>query len=242
MTLPSISAPSYFLELPSTKQKIKFRPFLVKEEKILSIALMTDDKDTIMNAIGEIVTNCTFGKVDITKIPSFDFEYIFLQLRSKSKGNIVNLKLVCKNMVDDKHCNTDNEFEVDLDKVSVQFKPNHSKNIQITDNILVKMRYPTFADNILMEELFKDNKISEIYLKLADYIECVVENDTVFDNFTNEEMAAWLEELSGKQFEKIEKFFEDIPKIKHTITVKCKKCGHTEEISLEGLLSFLALS
>jgi hypothetical protein len=237
--LPVVEIPKYSLEVPSTKQKLIYRPFLVKEEKVLALALQDGNEETVINAVKELVNACTFGKLDVDKMPSFDFDYIFLNIRSKSKGNTVDLSYECQNEVDGKVCGTSNKFQINLDNVKVISDPKHSKKVMITSSIGVMMKYPTFDNIVQVEKLMNTGNIAGLYAKIGEFIECVFEGDKIEDTFTNDEITTWLENLQDKHFEKIIEFFASRPKIMMEVETVCSKCGHKEKFTLEGLRSFL---
>ena len=245
MSLPKLTVPTYTLEMPSTKQKIKYRPFLVKEEKIIAMAMQEGNDEAILEALKDIVDNCTFNKIDVNKLTSFDFEYIFINLRSKSKGNIVDLSFQCKNMVknDDGEmveCNHVNKFQINLDNIVVKSKDDaHTTKIMLTDDIGIKMKYPTINEVVEVQKAVKEGGSAAIFDKLKYYIECIFEGEKVHDSFSDEELVQFIEDMTEEQFAKVEKFFVSIPTIMMDITIHCSKCGFKETVTLEGLQSFL---
>lgn len=238
MSLPQLNTPIYTLELPSNKKKIKFRPFLVKEEKIVMIALQNQSETvSIIDTIKEVIKSCLLEKIDIDTLPYFDIEYIFLQMRIRSKGPNSKLQFICKNEVDGKECGTTNTINFDLTQLNVVFDANHNKKFNITDTIGIEMKYPTMSDLVKIEKA-KDN-VKEIYDIAAQFISTVYDTDGNIYDFTKEEAIEWLEQLTGDQFEKIKNFFETMPKIRHTIKLGCSKCGNEESFELVGLQNFL---
>jgi hypothetical protein len=239
MTLPVINTPTFVLELPSTKQKVTFRPFLVKEEKILLIALQDKKQETIINAIKQIIVNCTFGKLDTSKLTTFDLEYIFLQLRIKSKGSEVELSFVCNNEKDGQRCGQENGLKYDLGNIKIVTPEGHTDKIMLTDSICVVMKHPTLNDMAKIQSIVEKDDIAAIYDIIYDFVDTIAEGDTIY-SFTREELAVFIESLSEQQFNKLRGFFDTMPKLVGSIPIKCKKCGHQETIELEGLQSFLA--
>lgn len=234
MTLPTLTAPSFFLEIPSTKEKIKFRPFLVKEEKILLFALQDGKEETIIQAIKDIISNCTFNAIDIDNLTSWDVEYIFLQIRIKSKGSEIDLTFRCENEIEpDKVCNNIVDITVDLETVTVS-NSDISKKIIISDedNISIVMKLPTFSSIL-------SNSNDDIFKLLQSYIDYITMGETIYDEFTQDELTAFIDSLSDAQFNKIKAFFESLPKLTKTIDIVCPKCGHKDAIVMEGLQSFL---
>jgi 2'-5' RNA ligase len=248
MSLPIIQCPTYILEIPSTKQKVKFRGFLVKEEKMLLLTITDNNADTVSTNLKQIIKNCTFGAIDVDKLSSFDCEFIFLQIRSKSKGNLIQLQYTCKNTIlevaasdismKDKPCDTKNEFQIDLDNAKVFFNPENHKKIIIKDEVGIMMKYPTLDTIIEIQQSFNTGDVNSIYANIPNFVECVFKGDQIWDKFTKEEFSEWLENLTNEQFSKIEQFFDTLPQVQLTTKVTCKKCAHEEEIVLSGLQSF----
>jgi hypothetical protein len=235
MALPKLTTPTYELEIPSTDEKIKYRPFLVKEEKILLIALESGKSDDIMTAIKDIVTECTYGKIDLGKMPMFDVEYIFLNIRAKSVGEVSTLRLLCP---DDKE--TYVNVDIDLSEIMVQVDKGHNPKIELTDEMGMIMTYPNIdslsasgvtditADNML-------DVISACILQIYDK-----KGEEVFEtkDQTKKEVSEFVESLNTKQFADVQKFFDTMPKLKHTIEVENPKTKVKSKIVLQGLNDF----
>lgn len=240
MALPKIETPTYNLILPSTGEKIKYRPFLVKEEKILLIATESEDAEAMQNAVKDIISNCTFGKIDPDDMAPFDVEWIFLQLRIKSKGENVDLTFRCNNEVDGEECGTVNNISIDLREINIDANDMKEKVIKITDSVGVEMTYPTFKS---MENINEDASAAQQALDMIlNNIVCVFDGDEVYnanEDFTKEEITEFIDSLTEDQFKNIRDFFEDMPKIVYDVDYKCKKCGYEETLHLEGLQSFL---
>ena len=235
MALPKLTTPTYELEVPSTDEKIKYRPFLVKEEKILMMALETKDNAQIVNAVKDIVNECTFNKVNISTMPMFDTEYIFLQIRSKSVGEVSKLKLLCP---DDKKTYAD--VELDLNEVKVQVEDDHTNKIELTDDMGIIMTYPSI-------DSFSETGIQEINAtNMLDVIgSCVLQiyeqkGEKVYEakDQTKKELTEFIEQLNTKQFKDVQKFFDTMPRLKHTIKIKNPKTKKTSEVTLSGLNDF----
>ena len=237
MALPVLTIPTYELEVPSTDEKIKYRPFLVKEEKILLIALESGENEDIIRAVTTIVDECTFNKLKLGKMPMFDVEYIFLQIRAKSVGEISTLNLLCP---DDKK--TYAKVEVDLTEIRVQVDEEHNSKIELTDEMGIIMQYPTI-DSMLDQGITIINAsnmldvivncIEQIYDKGGEEVHMAVDS-------TKKELLEFIEQLNTKQFAKVQRFFDTMPKLKHTITVKNPKTKKESEITLIGLNDFFA--
>jgi hypothetical protein len=228
MTLPKLQTPSYELTLPSTGEKIKFRPFLVKEYKILLTTLDSDNKE-INRVVTELVDACTFNKLKIDTLANFDIEYIFLNIRAKSIGEITNLLLNCNN------CDNQISFDLNLTKAEVEKTPDHTAKINLTDKIIIEMRYPRFDEMIDIYQNFKSDRIVEL---LSTCIKAVYTEDTIYDDYTKEELLEFVNSFSKDQFEMIENFFLTMPKLVQHIEQNCDKCGALNEIKLEGLQNF----
>ena len=235
MALPKLTTPTYELELPSTDEKIKYRPFLVKEEKILMMAMESKASADITQAVKDIVNECTFNKVNISNMPMFDVEYIFLQIRSKSVGEVSKLKLLCP---DDEKTYAD--VELNLNEVKVQVGDDHTNKIELGDDKGMIMRYPTI-------DSFKESGIKNITAtNMLEVIStCILQiyeekGEKVYDpkDQTQKELTDFIEQLNTKQFKDVQNFFETMPKLKHEITIKNPKTKKESKITLTGLNDF----
>ena len=235
MGLPKLDTPTYELVVPSTQQKIKYRPFLVKEQKLLLMAQESKEEQNYVQTMTEIINACTFGSVDAKLTPIFDIEYIFLQLRSKSVGEKVELNLLCPD--DEK---TYVNKIVDLSKLEVQMVENHTNVIQLTDKIKMIMKYPLLQD---MSGIRTDG-MSQTMQSFAVMKYCVSEihdGDTIFHriDISDKDLEDFLESMDTKQLETLMQFFETMPKVRHTVEVTNPKTKVKSEIVLEGMESFL---
>ena len=237
MALPKLTTPTYELEIPSTDEKIKYRPFLVKEEKILMLAMESKADSDITQAVKDIVSECTFNKVDISSMPMFDVEYIFLQIRAKSVGEVSKLKLLCP---DDKKTYAD--IELDLNEVKVQVGEDHTNKIELDNGMGMIMTYPTI-------DSFRDSGIRDINANnMLEVISgCIMqiyeeEGKKTYDpkDQTKKELTEFIEQLNTKQFKDVQKFFETMPKLKHEITIKNPKTKKESKVTLTGLNDFFA--
>ena len=237
MALPKLTTPTYELEIPSTDEKIKYRPFLVKEEKILMMALESKTEKDITQAVKDIVKKCTFNKVNIDNMPMFDVEYIFLNIRSKSVGEVSKLKILCP---DDKKTYAD--VELDLNEVDVQVGEDHTNKIELGNGMGMIMKYPSI-------DSFKDSGIRDINASnmLEVISTCILqiyedEGKKVYNSKdqTQKELTDFIEQLNTKQFKDVQKFFDTMPKLKHEITVKNPKTKIESKITLSGLNDFFA--
>ena len=236
MPLPQISAPTYELTIPSSKRKIRYRPFLVKEEKILVIAMESNDIGDIARAVKQVLGQCILTKgTKIDKLSTFDIEYLFLNVRGKSVGETVDIKVTCP---DDGV--TTVPVTVDLDAIKVTFDPEHDKDIILDDKLKMRMKYPSL-DEFIKENFQVDNvgfeQSIEMIATCVDMIYSEEETWTSAD-FTQKEMVDFLEGLGSKQFKELEKFFTTMPKLTHEIKVKNPKTKKENTIKLEGLAAF----
>ena len=237
MALPKLNTPTYELEIPSTDEKIKFRPFLVKEEKVLMMALETKDNAQIVNAVKDIVSESTYNKLNINTMPMFDVEYIFLQIRSKSVGEVSKVKILCP---DDKKTYTN--VEIDLNEVKVQVEDGHTNKIELTDSMGIIMTYPnidSFSDNGI-QNINASNMLDVIGTCILQIYEDKGEKVYEAKDQTKKELVEFIEQLNTKQFQDVQKFFDTMPRLKHTIKVKNPKTKKTSDVTLSGLNDFFA--
>jgi len=235
MALPKLNTPTYELEVPSTDKKIKYRPFLVKEEKILMIAMESKDNAQIVNAVKDIVTSCTFDELNIATMPMFDVEYIFLNIRAKSVGEISKLKILCP---DDKK--TYANAEVDLTEVEVHVDDKHTNKIELTDSMGMIMTYPTIDSftETGIQTINAENMIEVISSCVLQIYEDNGEKVFHAKDQTKKELAEFIESMNTSQFRKMQLFFDTMPKLKHTIKVKNPKTKKSNDVTLTGLNDF----
>ena len=236
MSLPKINTPEYTLNVPSTDEEITYRPFLVKEEKVLLIAQETGTEKSIYQAIKSLIKNCCFGKVDVDKLPMFDIEYIFLQIRAKSVGETTTLEVTCP---DDEE--TKVKVEVDLTTIKVEMDEKHSPRIQLTDDIGLLMQYPNLGDVLAMgvkEE--KTTTIDKMFSMMQDCMYQIWQGEETFDamDYSNKDKKDFLESLNHEQFDKIQTFFDTMPTVKYVTEVTNPKTKVTSEVTIEGMNSF----
>lgn len=240
MPLPKINTPTYEMELPSSGKKIKYRPFLVKEEKILLIALETEDMKQISNGLIEILNNCIITRgIKVQSLATFDIEYLFLNARARSVGETVGVQLPCP---DDDETNVD--VEIDIDSIKVQKSKEHKNIIKLDNRYTMKLRYPSFEQFIGNNFELNDN-VSDITKSLdmiTSCIEMVYDKEESFSasECSKEELTEFVDRLNSKQFKEIEKFFETMPKLSHTVKVKNPNTNVESEVVLEGLASFFS--
>ena len=244
MTLPRVAVPKYTLIIPSSGKEISYRPFLVKEEKILLIAMESGEEKDMMGAIQDIIENCVYDDFDVKNMPMFDIEYIFLQLRAKSKGEIVDLSFDCGK------CKKPITAQIDLTKIETTRTEGHDIKIPLSDDIGVIMKYPSMElQNIINKE---KSDVENVFSTITSCIDSIWDKESVYatKDHTKEELNDFLESLPDDSFTKIQKFFDTVPVLKHEFVLKCtskngkgKKasiCGWEETKTLEGLASFFA--
>jgi|TARA_B100000035_G_scaffold150805_1_gene128528 hypothetical protein len=241
MPLPKIATPTYELAIPSTGKKIKYRPFLVKEEKILILALESEDVKQITNAIKTILKDCISTRgVKVEDLSTFDIEYIFLNIRGKSVGESVDLVVTCP---DDEE--TTVPVKVYIDEIEVQTDPDHSRDIKLDDTLTLRMKYPTLSQFISNNFDFSGNdndSVEQSFEMIATCMDLVYNDEESWaaSDCTKKELTSWIETLNTKQFQEIEKFFTTMPKLSHTIKVTNPNTKVENEVTLEGLQNFFA--
>jgi len=239
MPLPKIVTPTYHLELPSSGETIQYRPFLVKEEKVLVIALESEDTKQITTAIKTVLKNCIQTKgIKVEQLPTFDIEYLFLNIRGKSVGETVDVNVTCP---DDEVTTT--KVTIDLDDIQVQKNEEHTTQIKLDDSIMMELKYPSLEQFIKSNFDFSDqNQMDQSFQLIGQCIDKIYTEDEVWAaaDCTKKEINDFLESMNSSQFKEIETFFETMPKLAHTITVKNPKTKVESEVVIEGLASFFA--
>jgi DNA-directed RNA polymerase subunit M/transcription elongation factor TFIIS len=241
--LPKIDVPIYNVKLLSTGKNLRFRPFTVKEEKLFLMANESEELNNIIDTIKQILNNCILDEFDIDSLPLFDIEHLFLNIRARSIGEVVNLKYKCNNDVldeetkEEKKCN--NVVQIDLNVLDIQPKKQegHTNKIEITEKLGVVMKYPNFETL----KKFKDVEEADSIIKMTvSCIEYVYDADKIYyaKDTTEEELVEFVESMQSKDLERIKNFFDTMPKIKKDVDFKCNKCGHEEKIEIEGIQNF----
>lgn len=235
MSLPIVNTPEFYCTLPSSNEEIKFRPFLIKEEKILYIALESNDPTAISNAIVNILSNCILTEgINVRKLASFDIEYLFLMLRSKSVGELIDISVPHSESIE---CTHYNKVQINLEDIKVISEEEHTNKISLTDNLGVIMKYPTI-EMLSSIEKSEDNKFEQMFNMLAKCIQSVWDENKLYEEFSDEDALNFVHSLSKSQFERLLTFYNTMPKLKHVVKFKCTECGTEDEIVLEGLTSF----
>lgn len=243
MPLPKINTPIFELILPSTGETVKYRPFLVKEQKILMLAMEGNDDKDISTAIKQIINNCAIDSIDVEKLPSFDVEYFFTRLRAKSIAENVDLNMRHERGKNKsgQECNGETKVSINLMDIEVSKPENHIDKIILDENagIGVKLKYPTMK-NVDTSSAKTDLDLATI--SIISSIEYIFDKEEIYkkEDHTEKDIISFIDSLSQNQFEKLAKFFETIPKLKHTIKWTCKKCGEDDSVVLEGMNNFFA--
>lgn len=234
MALPVVNAPKYSLVIPSSGETISYRPYLVKEEKILMVAMESKDQNQMLQALKDVIDSCTEGAINIGKLPIFDLEYLFLKIRSKSVGETSDLSFKCS------HCETKNDYQIDLEDVQVQGEIKKEVNIKVTDEIGLIMKYPE-VNNIQRSISTGESKGLDLAMaSIVSSIDSIYDQDNVYpaENETQQDLVNFVESLNANQFQKLAEFFEDLPTLRHEINFKCISCGENNQLKIEGLQSF----
>lgn len=240
MALPKIDVPIFELTLPLSKQNIRFRPFLVREEKILLMAMESDDELATMLSIKQIITNCVLDDIDIDMMPVVDMEYLFLNLRARSVNEITDVHYKCNNQVNDEkgehECGNIVKASFNLLEVKPVFNTEHSSKIELTPSLGVVMKYPTVG----MMYSIRGSSIDGIMDVLVSCIDYIYDDETIYyaKDSSKEELTDFVDSLTKEQFVKLQDFFIGLPKLTKNLEFKCDKCGYSDEISLEGIQSF----
>lgn len=239
MPLPKISTPTYELEIPSLKKSVKYRPFLVKEEKVLIIAMESEDPKQIAEAVKTVINNCILTRgIKVEQLATFDIEYLFLNIRGKSVGETVDVLITCPD--DGK---TQVPVSINLDDIQINVDKKHSRDIKLDDNLTLRMKYPS------MNEFIKSNFGNDFNMSVDDTFSLIVscmeqvyneEESWSASDCTQKELSEFIEQLSSKQFKEVENFFSTMPKLSHTLKIKNPNTEVESEVLLEGLSSFFA--
>jgi hypothetical protein len=240
--LPKIDVPIYDVQLPLTKKKIRYRPFLVKEEKLLMMAMEANDIKGVTTTIKQIVNNCILDEVDVEKLPVTDIEFLFLQLRARSVSEIVELSYKCNNTVKDdegieKPCNHIVKFDFNIFDIKPMFDEKHTNKIELGPELGIVMRYPTFESIELIED---GDDVSKVFSILTTCVDYIYDKDNIYyaKDVSTEELNEFIDGMTRDQFEKVKDFFDTMPKLKKNVDFKCGKCGYSENIEIEGIQNF----
>jgi DNA-directed RNA polymerase subunit M/transcription elongation factor TFIIS len=236
MSLPIIlNTPTYEVELPLSKLTVKYRPYLVKEEKLLMMAMESQDQKMIMKTVQDIIEACTFGEVKAKNLPTAELELMFLKLRTKSVGETTNVGYECKS------CGTKNELSINLEAVTLNQDKVVDSKIMLTDTVGVIMKFPT-SDDVAKVLNSKDGEVKNTFAIINSCIEAIFDDNGVYEaaNLDKKEVETFVESLNSQQFQKIQAFFEGIPRLSHDASFDCEKCGAHNNLVIEGLQAFFA--
>ena len=243
MSLPKLTVMKHKLTLPSTGESLTFRPFLVKEEKLLMMAMQSNDQEDMTRALKEIINNCIESQLNIDTLPMFDIEYIFLQLRARSVGDQIEVKYtdpdkICTN---EKECTF--ESSINIDDIKIVKTENHTDLVTLTDKIKVKMKYPAMEMANKLQGIEQEDLVDSTFKMISACIDYIMDGEQMHktSDYTEDEVNDFLNSLSSLQFKEIQTFFETAPKIKKEVTSTCRKCGTKDTKTLEGLADFFAL-
>jgi hypothetical protein len=229
MALPIIKHPTFKVTIPSLKKEVNLRPFTVQEEKILLMAKSSEKAEDIVSAVKQVIQNCVSEPIDIDKLATFDIEYLFIKLRAKSVGEIVDLEYT------DPDTNELIKFKINLDDVEVKHNPEHTNKLAVVDNVGIVMRYPTLEEVEKVET--GDNKEDAAFKMLLGCIEKIYDEQTVYTDYTESELKDFVNSLPMESMNKVREFFETMPSVEHEVKLKNKK-GETKEVTLKGITSF----
>ena len=232
MALPQLNVPKYELKVPSTGFSAMYRPYLVKEEKILMLAMESEDQKQMTTALKDIIDSCTFGELNVNSFTMFDIEYIFSKLRSKSAGETSEVKIPCSN------CETPNQVKIDLEGVGVTPVP--EKKIELTDDTGLIMKFPSMADYLDIQNNEGLDNIGRIFAIIVSSIDSIYSGDEVFDasSHSKAELTDFIESLNGDQFKKVQTFLAEMPTAFVNADFKCENCGHENHVELKGMMNF----
>lgn len=240
--LPKIDVPIYTVNLVSSGKPIRFRPFLVKEQKLFLMAAESNDGNEMVTTIRQVLKNCILDEIDIDSLATFDLEWLFMNLRARSVEEVVNLSYKCNNTVKDengeeKKCHGVVEFDLNLLEIQPSKNPNHKNKIQITENLGVVLKYPTFE----MIQKYENMNEGEVIIRiLTDCIDYIYDKENVYyaKDSTKEELEEFIDSLQQKDLEKFKEFFDTMPEIKRDVHFKCPKCQYEEDITIKGMQNF----
>lgn len=240
MTLPVRILPKYDLTLPGSGKKVKYRPFLVKEQKVMLTAVEMNDSGQLSNAIKDIIHSCTFGELDIDDIPIYDVEYLMLNIRKHSVGEVIELNYACNKVVDGKACGGKMVSFLNISEIEVKFPEEHKYEIKMTDTMGMKLKDLNYE---LFTKLTKadDETINSTVETIIECIECIYDEDGVYltKDYTTDELTAWIDTLSLEDLDAIELFLNTMPVLEHDVKLKCPRCKNEHTTTLTGLDDFL---
>jgi hypothetical protein len=239
MALPMMTTPTYNLTIPSSGIKVRYRPFLVKEEKALLIAQQSEETEVMVDSLKQVIKGCVLDEIDVNDLATFDIEYIFTQLRAKSVGEVIELLFPCDEDHGEDQDKAKLKISIDISKLEVEVPPGHSKKIELFEDVGVIMKYPSFAVMGKMENLDMSN-VDNIFDIIASCIDMIYQGEDLYyaKEQSKEELLEFLYNLTNEQFLKLQAFFSKMPKISKTVEYNCPLCGKHHSVTLEGMQSF----
>jgi len=238
MALPKLQHPTFEVKLPSTQKSFIFRPYTVKEQKILLMLQETKEPEELSRCVKDLIESCCTGDINTDKLTYFDLEYILLRLRSKSVGEVSSLSFRCNNQVADEACGTVNKIEINLEDIQVDFSQAKSQEIQLQNTIIIKLGYPSIKSARLLEQYNSERDPKILIEAIANDTLTVADQEKIYDDFTKDELVSFLSELNLTSFQSILEFYVNAPKLRKSIDFTCRKCGFKDVIVLEGLTDF----
>lgn len=241
--LPKIDVPLYEVKLPLLNKSVRYRPFLVKEEKLLLMAMESNEEKAVLDAVKQIVNNCCVDDIDVDSLPIVDLEFLFLNLRARSVGEVVELQYKCNNKVkkedseEEKTCGNLVKFDLNLLEIKPEVDKNHSNKIMLSSETGIVMKYPNFK---LVEKLDGDSEVDRVMKMIIECVDYVYDKDNIYyrKDIEEKELLEFVESLTRDQFKKVQSFFETLPKIKKKLHFQCTKCNYEEDFDVEGLQNF----
>lgn len=243
MVLPKIEVPEYECVLPSNQKTVRFRPFLVKEQKLLLMASESSEAKDVIDSMKKVIKNCVIGELDVDALPVFDLEFLFLNLRARSVGEVVKINYKCNNLISknddgiENRCENVVPIEVNVLEINPTFGEGHSNKIELTDKLGIVFKYPTFE---VMENIVDKTENDIIFTLIIKCIDFIYDDESIYyaKDATQEELIEFIDGLQQEHLEKIKQFFDTMPKVKKDVEFKCNKCGHHETIEIEGMQNF----
>lgn len=241
--LPKLDVPIFSINLISTGKPVRFRPFLVKEQKLFLMAGESEDSNEMVNVIRQVLRNCVLDDVDVDSLPTFDLEYLFMNLRARSVEEVVNLRYKCNNTVkengEEKKCNGVVEFDLNLLEIHPTVNKEHTAKIQLNENLGIAFKYPTFEMMQRYEKMSENELVTKILVDCIDYI-YDKENVYYSKDVPHQELEEFVDNLQQKDLEKFKAFFDTMPEMKKDVHFKCPKCGYEEDMTIRGMQNFFA--
>ena len=237
MSLPKLEHPIYELKIPSNKKTFRYRPYTVKEQKILLMLQDSSDVEELLSAFKDLISSCSLTEINLDKLTYFDLEYMFIKIRSKSVGEISTIRFKCNNIIEEKKCNHVTQIDINLDELTVDV-PSKIKPIKINDNVIIQMKYPNVNSTKLIEQYNSTRELNYLISAIIEDVDFISDSEKVYDDFSTEELKEFISGLNLNIFAEILSFYVNTPKLSKKIDFKCEKCSHTDTIILSGINDF----